>query len=425
MSEVRVQIPEAFGPLFQPARHKAFYGGRGGAKSHSFAMALVVMADAEEKRILCLREIQKSIKESSKLLIEDKIRAAGFERDFEVLEAEIRHKRTGSRFTFAGLRTNPEALKSAEGVDVAWVAEANQVSRRSIDMLIPTIRKPGSELWWDWNPEFEHDPVDMMFRGREPPPNSIVREVSWRDNPWFPAVLRTEMEHLYRTDPDKAEHVWGGGYVRAVEGAYFAQQLKQARLEGRITRLAVDSMLPKRAYWDIGVRDHMAIWIAQSVGQRLNVIDYIEASGQPLGFYVEALRNRGHGRAECVLPHDGVNQNAVTALRFEDHVRQAGFDVRVIKNQGKGAAMQRIEAARRLFPRIWFDEDNTRPGIKALGAYHERRDEDRNTGLGPEHDWASHGADAFGLMCVAYEEPMVYFDDYRDERRGVSSVSGY
>ncbi len=427
MSQARIQIPEAFAPLFTPSRHKAFYGGRGGAKSHSFARAIIARSDAEPLRVLHLREIQKSIKDSAKLLLEDTIKLAGFEREFTALESEIRHK-NGGRHTFAGLRTNPDALKSAEGVDIAIVWEAAPVSQRSIDLLIPTIRKPGSEIWWEWNPENEFDPVDRMFRNpKGPPPDSIVRMVGWQDNPWFPEVLRVEKDHLYRIDPDKAEHVWGGGYVKAIDGAYFAHQLRTAREEGRITRLAIDPMLQRRAFWDLGVRDHTAIWVAQFVGDRINVIDYIEASGQPLDYYVQTLRDRGHKHALCVLPHDGVNQNAVTALRFEDHVRSAGFDVQVVRNQGKGAAMQRVEAARRLFPRIWFDIDATRAGLRALGAYHERRDHDRNIGLGPEHDWASHGADAFGLMCIAYTEPMRYDDrgDYDFDRRTASSVSGY
>jgi phage terminase large subunit len=234
--------------------------------------------------------------------------------------------------------------------------------------------------------------------------------VDWRDNPWFPETLRAERDHLYATDPDKAEHVWGGEYVRAVEGAYFAQQLREARLDGRITWLRADPLIQRRAFWDIGIRDATAIWVAQFVGGEIRVIDYIEGVGQPLAYYVEELRARGHRSALCVLPHDGVAENSITALRYEDHVRAAGFETTVVKNQGKGAAMMRVEAARRLFPRIWIDEDKCAAGLKALAAYHERWDDKRNAGMGPEHDWASHGADAFGLMCVAYEEPRKHIE---------------
>jgi phage terminase large subunit len=151
----------------------------------------------------------------------------------------------------------------------------------------------------------------------------------------------------------------------------------------------------------------MAIWIVQWVGMEIRVLDYIEGVGQVLAYYVNELRSRGHGDAICVLPHDGVNTNNITGKRYEDHLREAEFEVRVVQNQGRGAAMMRVEAARRLFPRIRFNEASTEAGRDALGFYHEKRDPDRQIGLGPEHDWSSHGADAFGLMCVAYEEPEV------------------
>jgi phage terminase large subunit len=149
----------------------------------------------------------------------------------------------------------------------------------------------------------------------------------------------------------------------------------------------------------------MAIWVAQFVDREIRVLDYIEGAGQVLGYYIRELRTRGWGEALCVLPHDGVAANALTGKRYADHVREAGFEVQVIKNQGRGAAMMRIEAARRLFPRIWFDAIATETGRGALGWYHEKKDETRGVGLGPAHDWSSHAADAFGLMCVVYEEP--------------------
>ena len=191
----------------------------------------------------------------------------------------------------------------------------------------------------------------------------------------------------------------------AVEGAYFAEQLHAAQSENRITTLAVDPILQVRAFWDLGVSDSTAIWIAQWSGQSINWLDYIEGAGQPLGYYVEQMRKRGWENAKCILPHDGAHRDAVTATRFEDHLTAAGFAVETIPNQGRGAAIKRIEAARRLFPRMWFDVNKTNDGRRALAAYHEKRDEKRMVGLGPEHDWASHGADAFGLGCVAYEEP--------------------
>ena len=406
MSEV-IQIPKAFRGLFEPHRYKAFHGGRGSAKSHSLATALVITAAQKTMRVVCAREIQKSLRDSVKQLIEDKINTLGLAGVFDILETEIRHKTNGSRFVFIGMWRNPDAVKSLEGADVFWGEEASAFSDRSIKMIRPTMRKPGSELWFSWNPEFDHDPVDKLFRGEQgPPPGRLVVEVSWKDNPWFSASpLQAEMEFDYKSDPAKAEHVWGGGYVTAIDGAYYAANLAQAREEGRIGFVPVDPFIQKRATWDIGVSDSTAIWISQWVDREIRVLDYIEGQGQPLSYYVNELRARGHGDAVCILPHDSAQRDAVSAVRYEDHVRSAGFDTQMIANQGKGAAMLRIQATRRLFNSMFFNEETTRDGLKAIGAYHEKRDPNRNVGLGPEHDWSSHAADALGLLAVAYEEP--------------------
>jgi len=403
-----VQIPRAFQDLFRTDwRDAAYFGGRGGAKSHSVAGALVIQAAQNPLRVVCAREIQESLRDSVKQLIEDKIADYGLEDHFEALKDETRAK-NGGKFVYKGVWRNPDALKSLEGADVLWGEEANRFSARSIRLIRPTMRKPGSRMIWTWNPEFDHDPIDRLFRGPAgPPPNSVVKEVSYKDNPWFAGTpLQTEMENDYRVDPATAAHVWGGEYVQAVEGAYYAAQLAKAREEGRITTLAKDPVLKVRCFWDLGYRDATAIWVCQFVGREVRVLDYIEGRSQPMAYYIEQLRNRGWGDAIQELPHDGAQQRLTAVGSAEEILRAAGFDVRTIPNQGKGAALERVEAARRLFPSIWFnDTPEVAPGLKALAAYHERRDEKRNVGLGPMHDWASDPADAFGLMCVAYEEP--------------------
>lgn len=204
-----------------PVRYRAAYGGRGSGKSHSFAQALVLKAAEKPLRILCAREIQKSIRDSAKRLLDDKIEGSGLSSFFESTETEIRG-RNGSLFVFAGLRTNPDAIKSMEGLDIAFVMEANKVAQRSWDLLIPTVRKPGSELWAEWNPSDPKDPVDAMFRGDAgPPPGSIVRRINWQDNPFFPDVLKAELEFDQRRDPDKYAHVWLGEYSRNSEARVF------------------------------------------------------------------------------------------------------------------------------------------------------------------------------------------------------------
>jgi hypothetical protein len=213
------------------------------------------------------------------------------------------------------------------------------------------------------------------------------------------------------TQPSRYKGAWGGlgDYARAFEGAYFAVVLNEARQQGRIGKVSADPLLPIRLFWDIGgagaKADACAIWVVQWVAQEIRVLDYIEGQGQVLGYYTNELRHRGYDKAICHLPHDGVNANVVTGLRFADHLKDAEFQVQTHPNMGAGAAAQRIEAVRRIFPKVWFNEETTEAGRDALGFYHAKKDENRDVDLGPEHDWSSHAADAFGLMAVAYKEP--------------------
>ena len=361
-------------------------------------------------RVGCVREHMNDIKESVKQLLDDRIVALGLQDRFVSTYSppySIRGKQNDSFFTFKGLWRNPDGMKSMEGMDRVWVEEAARASQRSIDILVPTVRKDNSALIWTWNPEYEHDAIEKMFRGKDgPPPRSIVRRVTHEDNPWFPDELREAMEAMFVADPDRAEHIYGGEYVKAVEGAYFSAQLRAARNEQRFTVLPLDPNFQVKAYWDLGRSDATAIWIAQT-SERINVLDYCEGTGQPPAYYFNWLRSNGYDGCLCVLPHDGaaIHPENPLSMSYEMQARAAGFQARVVRNQGPGAAMQRVDAARRWFPRILFDEDKTRAGVRALGHYHERRDDKRNAGLGPDHDWSSHGADAFGLMCIDYKAP--------------------
>jgi len=222
MSVSSVQLPEAFADLWEPARYKAFYGGRGSAKSHSFAQALIIQAAQKPMRVGCFREVQLSIKDSVKRLLDDKIAEAGLQGFYHSLDNEIRGA-NGSSFVFRGLRAiDANTIKSLEGLDVAWVEEASSVSQKSIDILRPTIRKPNSEIWFTWNPDQASDPVDHMFRGEAgPPPRSIVRRVNWDDNPFFPDVLREELEWDRSRDPEKYAHIWLGEYNTNSEARVF------------------------------------------------------------------------------------------------------------------------------------------------------------------------------------------------------------
>jgi len=407
-----LKIPTArvFAPLLEPARYKGAYGGRGSGKSHFFGEMLVEEAFRTPGTLaVCIREVQKTLAQSSKRLIETKIADLGLGEHFEILNDRIKTPGDGL-IIFQGMQDHTaESIKSLEGFRIAWVEEAQTLSARSLQLLRPTIRTPGSEIWASWNPRRKSDAVDDFLRNKRPS-DAVVVQANWRDNPWFPDVLENERQLDLKLYHDRYEHIWEGDYAKAFEGAYFSKGLAEARAQGRIGRVSADPLLPVRAFIDIGGSganaDAFTIWVVQFVGQEVRVLDYYESIGQVLGYHLNWLRERGYEKAICVLPHDGVNENNVTGKRYVDHIRDAGFNCAdPIKNQGRGAAGLRIEAVRRLFPKIWFNETTTEAGRDALGYYHERKDDERNVGLGPEHDWSSHAADAFGLMAICYEEP--------------------
>lgn len=409
-----IDTAEVFEPLLAPARYKGAWGGRGSGKSHFFAGLLVEDSLTEKGlRSVCIREVQKSLKDSAKRLIEDKLKeyrlgeADGFKVFREVIETP-----GDGVVAFQGMQDHTaESIKSLEGFGRAWVEEAQTLSARSLTLLRPTIRAPRSELWFSWNPRRKVDPVDAMLRGEELPTGAAVIRANWSDNPWFPAELEQERQDCVRAQADQYDHIWEGGYATVTEGAYFARDLLLARQDRRICRVSFDPLMRIRIFCDLGgtgaKADAFSAWPAQFIDREIRTRDYYEVQGQPISAHLAWLKSKGYGpdRADIYLPHDGETNDRVHDVSFESAFSDAGYDVTVIPNQGKGAARMRIEAARRRFQMIYFDEETTEAGRQALGWYHERKDETRNVGLGPEHDWASHGADAFGLMCVAYEAP--------------------
>ena len=369
-----------------------------------------------EKGLLsvCIREVQKTLKDSSKRLIEAKLKDfnLGEADGFKVFNEVIQTPGDGA-IIFQGMQDHTaESIKSLEGFKRAWWEEAQAASTRSLNLLRPTIRAEGSELWFSWNARLKNDPVDVMLRGPEKPTGATVINANWRDNPWFTKELEQERLDCLRMQPDQYDHIWEGGYLTVAAGAYFASHLAAAKSEGRISRVAFDPLMTVRLFFDIGgtgaKADAVSIIPAQFIGKEVRTRDYYEAVGQPLAAHLNWLRSKGYtpDRAQIWLPHDGSTQDKVFDVSYESALRDAGYHVTVVPNQGKGAAAMRIEALRRLFPSIWFDEPTTEGIRAALGWYHEKKDEVRNIGLGPEHDWASHGADAAGLMAVAYEEPL-------------------
>ena len=409
MATLQIETAKVFEPLLQPSRYKGAWGGRGSGKSHFFAGLMVEdHLRIPGLRSVCIREVQKTLKESAKRLIEDKIKEYGLEQQgFRILNDRIETP-GGGVIIFMGMADHSaESIKSLEGFGRAWVEEAQTLSKRSLQLLRPTIRAKDSELWFSWNPSRKSDAVDELLR-LAPPSNSIVVRANWNDNPWLPDELNQERIDDEIARPDSYDHVWNGGYITAQDGAYFAKGLNKAKAEGRITFVPRDPLMATYTFWDIGgtgaKADACSIWVVQFVGKEIRVLDYYEAQGQELSEHVGWLRNNDYQNAEVYLPHDGVKHDNVYRVTFESALKQAGFKVTIMPNAGAGAANQRIEAVRRIFPRVWLDKEKCEGGIEALGWYHEKKDEHRDIGLGPNHDWSSHASDSFGAMALEAEK---------------------
>lgn len=418
MSALQIRIPDKLVPVFDgEAMYRGSYGGRGSAKTRTFAkMAALRGAMFAEAGvtgvIVCGREFMNSLAESSFAEVTAAIAEEPWlASKYDVGETYIRTKDGRVEFAFIGLRRSLYSLKSKARILILWVDEAEQVSEAAWLIADPTVREEGSEIWVTWNPQRKKSATHKRFR-LDPPPYSKIVQMNWRDNPWFPKTLDIKRLADKEKRPDQYEHVWEGDFVSTVEGAYFAKCLIEAREQRRITRVAFDPLMRVRVFCDLGgtgaKADAFAMWPSQFIDREIRTRDYYEAQGQSIGAHIQWLHSKGYKpeRADIYLPHDGETNDRVIDVSFESAFRAAGYDVTVIPNQGKGAAKMRVEAARRRFPSIWFDEESTHDGRDALGWYHEKKsDDEREALMGPEHDWSSHGADAFGLMCVAYEEP--------------------
>lgn len=441
MSSLQIKTAEVFEPLLHPARYKGAHGGRGSGKSQFFEDLAVEDAlrwpgDAGEGlRFAQIREVQKSLQYSSKALFEKKLHDYGLgeAQGFKVFKDKIELPGDGVMI-FQGMQDHTaDSIKSMEGFHRAKVEEAQTLSEKSMRLLRPTIRWEditrglASEIWFPWNPRHAKDPVDKFLRGPNPPKDSVVVEANWSDNPWFPKVLEQERLDALKSDPDQYGHIWEGEYATVFKGAYYADALNLAEREGRIDVISADSLLRKYAYWDIGgtsgKSDATAIWVVQFAGEQIRVLDHYEAVGQEFGEHVGWLHSNDHSKAVMMLPHDGRKHDMVHKVTPESFLKDAGFQVEVCKNIGSGAAMARVAAVRRVFPRIVFDREKTKGGREALGWYHEKQDEKRDMGLGPEHDWSSHSADAFGQMAVdVIDRPKSNARKWSSPKRGIKGL---
>ena len=400
--ESNAQFPVKMASLFDKARYKCYWGGRGAGKSHSCAKALLVLGAKSQIRVLCAREFQTSIKDSVHKLLSDQIDLLGLQGFYEITQSAIRGK-NGTEFAFVGLKNNISNVKSFEGVDYCWVEEAQTVSRNSWNVLIPTIRKEGSEIWVTFNPELETDETYQRFVLR-PPEGAIVQKINWSDNPWFPEVLALEKDALKSRDPSAYQTVWEGLCRLTVDGAIFAQEMQVAELDGRITKVNYDPTKPVHAIFDLGWADSTAIWFLQFVGMETRLIRYHEDNQKTISHYLALMQTYGYMYDTLWLPHDAQNKTlASNGKSIEEIVRAAGHKTRIIE---RTPIADSINAARTIFRNCWFDRENCHDGLQCLRHY--RYDVDPETGQfsrQPLHDQYSHGADAFRYIGLMINEP--------------------
>jgi len=430
MAEITVDIamPAKLLRVFDgEADVRGAYGGRGSGKTMTFAKMTAIRAlkwdqAGREGVIVCGREHLNSLDDSSMAEVKAAILSEpALVPYFDIGEKYIRTKSRRIAYKFSGMdKGTIDSLKSKSKILLLWADEAEPITDAVWDTVIPTLRQEDSELWVTWNPKRKSSATDRRFRQAKDPRFKVV-ECNWRDNPRFPAILERQRVRWIENDPDSYDHVWEGAYATAIKGAYFTKQLTAARAEGRIGRVAADPLMKYRLFADIGGTgrnsDAFSMWGAQFVGREVRVLNYYEQVGQEVGHHLRWMREHGYktGNTGIWLPHDGATHDKVFNVSYQSAFEAAGYAVEVVPNQGRGASVARINALRRVFPSIWFTNTDSKDdetgntvaaGLEALGWYHEKWDEERDVGLGPEHDWASHCADAAGLLAIVAEDAM-------------------
>ena len=402
-NDIDAEFPSKLKFLFQPSRYKCIYGGRGSGKSWGVARALLIIGANKPTRILCTREIQKSIQQSVHQLLSDQIQSLGLEHFYQVLNTEIRGI-NGTEFYFAGLSNETSAsLKSYEGVDIVWCEEAQTISKKSWDVLLPTIRSDDSEIWITYNPELESDETHQRFV-LNPPPDCISIKMNHQDNPWFPDVLEKERIHAKESMREEDYmHIWEGQCKPAVEGAIFFTSMAQTIAGGRIKNVPHDSTLKTHVVFDLGFNDAMSIILVQKVAGEIRVIHYIEGTQRTLADYNAELRalrldDQPMNWGALYLPHDGFAARHQTGKMDADILRGFGWNVQGVVN----IAVERgIERAREVFPRIYFHERRAERLIECLKRYRWNINQKTGQGERPLHDEFSHGADCFRYLCLS------------------------
>lgn len=403
---LNVELPEKLAFLFEPHRYKVARGGRGSGKSWSFARAILIRCIQKPTRVLCTREIQKSIQQSVHQLLSDQIEAMGLSSQFDILNTEIRCK-NGSEIYFSGLSdVTATTLKSFEGVDIVWCEEAQAITEKSWKTLTPTIRKAGSEIWVTYNPELETDPTHERFV-INPPPDCVSVLMNYSDNPWFPDVLEEERKHAEATmRPEDYRHVWEGECKPAVEGAIYFEAMAASIRGNRIREVPHDGQLKTHVIFDLGWNDAMTIILAQKVSSEIRVIHYIEGTQRTLADYSRELKDltlddQPMNWGNVYLPHDGFHTKHQTGKDDATVMRGLGWQVMEIPNMHVNTG---IDRTREVFPRVYFHKDRAARLIECLKRYRWNISQKTGQGAAPLHDQYSHGADAFRYLAIVSDQ---------------------
>lgn len=403
-----IEFPAKLQCLFGPQRYTVLHGGRGGAKSWGVARSYLIRGAESKRRFLCTREVQKSIRDSVHKLLSDQIQSLGLGAFYEVQQNVIKGA-NGTEFLFSGLSDQTaESIKSFEGVDDVWVEEAQAVSKRSWDILIPTIRKEGSRITITLNPELDTDETYVRFI-ENPPPDAVVVQINYPDNPWFPAVLEAERQHALATMPRADyDNIWEGRCKPAVTGAIYADEIAKAQEEGRIGLFPYDPALKVHVIFDLGWNDKMAIGLAQRHVSSLRCIEYIEVDHKTLDWCSAELKQKNLNWGKLWLPHDGAHGDYKTGKSAEQIMRELGWDVGIVPIQPVETG---IKTARMAFGQLYIDKAKCERLIQCLKRY--KRGVPVSTGEpgAPVHDEWSHGADMFRYM--ASTAPKMINEDMR------------
>lgn len=409
MNDEKAEFPGKLRFLFQPYRFKVAYGGRGSSKSWSFARALLIQAAAKPLRVLCTREVQKSIKDSVHRLLSDQIDCLGLGAFYTILETEIRGA-NGSSFVFSGLASQTvESIKSFEGIDRVWCEEAQNISKKSWDVLIPTVRKDDSEIWISFNPELDSDATYLRFVV-SPPPNSNVVQVNYNDNPWFPTVLEQERQHCQLTNKEDYGQIWLGKCRSSVAGAIYATEVGDAIREARICNVPYDPRLKAHTIWDLGWNDSMSIIIAQRIRSEIRIIDYIEDSHKTIDWYVAELAKKNLNWGFDWLPHDGAHKDFKTGKSTVELVKAFGRKPKMVPNIGLELG---IKTARMVFNQTYFDKTKAARLVECLKRYRRSINQATNEPGAPVHDEFSHGADVWRYLSIVADKMTNEFDEVK------------